>query len=228
MGRIRDTVSAAVVAVVLATAVCGPAVAQGATIYETQFLDPARAASDWGFPKGATDVTDKGFAAALTPGALTVTIDGAANAWLSPEIGDLPADQAIEARIASSTGDESALFGVACRAALHSVGYVFLIGTDGYYTIGRFDGRGNGNAIVNAKGTKRSDAVDPIGPNTVRGECVGRRRVTLTLFVNGEQVVSTVDKKPPKKLGTRAFAVTEVAKGKRTATELTGFAVHAL
>ncbi len=113
MGRIRDTVSAAVVAVVLATAVCGPAVAQGATIYETRFLDPARAASDWGFPKGATDVTEKGFAAALTPGALTVTIDGAANAWLSPEIGDLPADQAIEARIASSTGDESALFGVA-------------------------------------------------------------------------------------------------------------------
>lgn len=228
MGRITRTVSAAVVALVLGTALCGPAVAQGETIYETQFLDPARAASDWGFPKGATDVTDEGFAAALTPGALTVAIDGAPNAWLSPEIGDVPADQAIEARIASSTGDESALFGVACRAELHLVGYVFLVGADGYYTIGRFDGRGHGKAIVNAKGTKRSDAVDPLGLNTVRGECVGKKRVTLTLFVNGEKVVSTVDKKPPKKLGPRAFVVTEVAKGKKTATEYTGFAVHAL
>ena len=227
MGRIVRTLSAAGITFVLALAVCGPAVAQGETIYETQFLDATRAASEWGFPKGTTEVTSKGFTETLTPGALTVTLDGAPNAWLNPDIGALPADQAIEARIGSSTGDKSALFGVACRAALHSAGYVFLVGTDGYYTIGRFDG-GHGKAIVNAKGTKRTRAVDPTGFNVVRGECVGKKRVTLTLLVNGERVASVVDKAPPKKLGGRAFAVTEVAKGKQTATTYTGFAAHTL
>ena len=227
MRQITRVASVIGVALVLATAVGGPASAQEETVYLTQFLDPARDASDWDFPKGATEVTAKGFTAAITPGALTVAVDGAANAWLSPDISDLPTDQAVEARVSSSTGDQSALFGVACRAALHSVGYVFLVGTDGYYTIGRFDG-GHGKAIVNAKGTKRTDAVDPLDSNLVRGECVGKKQVTLTLFVNGEKVASTVDKAPPKKVGDEAFVVTEVAKGKQTTTEYSGFAVHAL
>jgi hypothetical protein len=228
MGRITRTVAAVGVVLVVTTGVCGPALAQGETIYETQFPDPAQAAAEWsGFPKGATEVTAKGYTAAFTPGALTVTLDGAINAWFSPDLGKLPADQAVEARIGSSTGDDSALFGVACRAELHSVGYVFLVGTDGYYTIGRFDG-GKGKAIVNAKGTKRTRTVDPTGFNIVRGECVGKKQVTLTLFVNGERVASVVDKSPPKKVGARTFAVTEVAKGQQTATEYTGFAVHAL
>ncbi|HEU5300701.1 MAG TPA: hypothetical protein VFW06_00530 [Acidimicrobiia bacterium] len=228
MGRITRTVSTVGVLFALGAALCGPAAAQGETIYETQFRDPARAASEWEFPDDVTDVTEDGFTAALTPGALTVALDGAPNAWLSPEIRDLPADQAIEARIASSTGDESALFGVACRAALNSVGYVFLAGIDGYYTIGRLDGRGNAKAIVNASGSKRSDAIDPLGPNVVRGECVGKKRVTLTLFVNGEKVASTVDRSPPEKIGRRAYVVTEVANGEKTTTEFTGFAAHAL
>ncbi len=227
MGRISRTVAAVGVALVFGTAVCGPALAQGETIYESQFPDPAQAATEWGFPSGATEVTDTGYTAAFTPSALTLTLDGAPNAWLSPDLGKLPADQAVEARIGSSTGDDSALFGVACRAKVNSVGYVFLVGTDGDYTIGRYDG-GKGKAIVNAKGTKRTRTVDPAGFNIVRGECVGKKQVTLTLFVNGERVASVVDKSPPKQVGARTFAVTEVAKGKQTATEFTGFAVHAL
>jgi len=227
MGRITRSASMVVAVLVIGAVVCGPAGAQGETIYETQFIDPAQVASDWGFPDGETEVTEDGYTAAFTPGALTVTLDGAPNAWLNPDNLDLPADQAVEARISSSTGDDSALFGVACRAALHSVGYVFLVGTDGYYTIGRFDG-GKGKAIVNAKGTKRTDAVDPLGFNIVRGECVGKKKVTLTLSVNGEKVASIVDKSPPKKVGRKAFVVTEVAEGEQTATEYTGFAAHAL
>lgn len=228
-------VSVMAMAFVLGAAVGGPAGAQGETIYETQFLNPAQISSEWGFPKDATEVTDNGFSAAITPGALTLSLDGAPNAWLSPDFGvgdipSLPADQAIEARIASSTGDSSALFGVACRAKLgaNSVGYVFLIGTDGYFTIGRYDGRGHAKAIVNAKGTKRTDAVDPLDFNIVRGECTGKKKVTLTLLVNGEKVASTVDKAPLKKLGDQAYVVTEVAKGKKTTTEYTGFAAHGL
>jgi len=227
MGRNTRSVSMVVAVLVFGAAVSGPAAAQGETIYETEFLDPAQAASEWGFPVDETEVTEDGYTAAFTPGALTVTLDSAPNAWFYPDDIDLPADQAVEARIASSTGDDSALFGVACRADLPSVGYVFLVGTDGYYTIGRYD-RGKGKAIVNAKGTKRTDAVDPDGFNIVRGECVGKKRVTLTLSVNGEKVASIVDKKPPKKTGEQAVVVTEVAEGETTTTEFTGFAAHAL
>ena len=227
--------SSAAAAFVLAASLCGAASAQAETIYETQFLDPAQAATEWGFPSGETTVTEDGYTAAFTSGALTVTLDGAPNAWLNPEFGRvgipaLPANQAVEARIASSTGDESALFGVACRAKLdpNSVGYSFLIGTDGYYTIGRYDGHGNAKAIVNANGSKRTDAVDPFDFNIVRGECSGKKKVKLTLFVNGEKVASTVDKSPPKKFGHDAFVVTEVADGGTVTTEYTGFAAHAL
>jgi hypothetical protein len=235
MGRTIRAVSAIAIVFVLAAAVAGPAGAQEETVYETQFLDTAQTATDWSFPAGTTEVTEDGFSAATTPGALTLSLDGASNAFLGPEFGsggiDGPAaDQAIEARVGSSTGDKSALFGVACRAKFgkNAVGYSFLIGTDGYYTIGRFDGRGNAKAIVNAKGTKRTDAVDPTGFNIVRGECVGKKKVTLTLLVNGEKVASIVDKAPPKKFGDNAYVVTEVAKGKKTTTEFTGFAAHSL
>jgi hypothetical protein len=223
------------ITVVVGSALGGSVSAQEETIYETQFLDTAQTAADWSLPAGTTEVTEDGFSATTTPGALTLSLDGASNAFLGPDFGSggiesLAADQAIEARVASSTGDKSALFGVACRAKFgkNAVGYSFLIGTDGYYTIGRFDGRGNGKAIVNAKGTKHTDAVDPTGFNIVRGECAGKKKVTLTLLVNGEKVASIVDKAPPKKLGVQAYVVTEVAKGKRTTTEFSGFAAHSL
>ena len=202
--------------------------AQGDAVYETAFGDPAQAASEWGFPDGETTVKEDGFGATITPGELAVTVDGAANAWLNPDISDLPTDQAIEAQIASSTGDPSALFGVACRAKLHAAGYVFLVGTDGYFTIGRFDGRGNAKAIVNAKGRGTTGAVSTTGSNTVRGECVGKKKVTLTLIVNGEKVASAVDPSPPKKLGQRAFVVTEVEPGERTTTNVAAFAAYTL
>jgi hypothetical protein len=81
-------------------------------------------------------------------------------------------------------------------------------------------------AIVNAKGTKRTDAFDPSSTNEVRGECVGTRKVKLTLYVNDEKVASTVDKKPPKSLGDEAFIVIEVARGGSVGVDFTGFAVR--
>jgi hypothetical protein len=227
MGRSARWTLVVTAALVMVSAVGGPVAAQGEAIYLTKFLDPAEDASEWGFPDGETEVTEDGYTAAFTEGALTVTLDDAPNVWLYPDDLELPADQAVEARIASSTGDDSALFGVACRADLPSAGYVFLVGIDGYYTIGRYDG-GTAKAIVNAKGTKRTDAVDPEGLNIVRGECVGKKKVTLTLSVNDEEVASFVDKKPPKRVGSNATVVTEVADGETTTTEFTGFAVNGL
>jgi len=200
--------------------------AQGATEYETDFADPAQAASEWGFPDGETSMTEDGFSAEITPGDLAVSLDGAPNAWLSPDVSGLPTQLAVEAEVTSNTGDASALFGVACRAKLHSAGYAFLVGTDGYYTIGRFD-HGKAKALVNAKGTATTAAVNASAPNTVRGECTGKKKVSLALFVNGEKVATAVDPSPPK-LGQRAFVVTEVERGKQTTTDFASFAVTAL
>jgi len=235
MTRLTRGASAAGVAVVLATALCGPADAKSDTVYETRFRDPEQVASDWGFPDGETKVTEDGYTAAFSRGALTINLNATTNAWLSPDFGvgdiaELPDDQAIEARVASNTGDRSATFGVACRAKLRqdSVGYVFLVGTDGYFTIGRYDGRGNAKAIVNAKGTGRTGAVDEVGTNIVRGECVGESTVKLALIVNGKKVATAVDKAPPKNLGDQAYVVTEVEEGARSETEFTRFAAHSL
>ena len=218
------------VLVTLLAIVCAVSVPAGAlggeTIYLTKFLDPEQDAADWGFPSGETEVTEDGYTAAFTSGALTVTLDDTTNVWFYPDDLDLPADQAVEARIASSSGDESALFGVGCRADLPDVGYVFLVGTDGYYAIGRYDD-GEGKNIVNTKGTKRTDAVDPDGDNIVRGECTGKKKVTLTLYVNDEKVASTVDKKPPK-TGSNAVVNTRVSEGGSTTTEFTGFSAQSL
>ncbi len=202
--------------------------AQGEAVYETNFADPAQAASEWGFPDGETSVSEDGYTAAITQGEFALALDGAANARLGPDISGLPADQAIEATITSSTGHESAVFGVACRTKINAAGYVFLVGWDGYFTIGRFDDRGNGKALVNAKGNATTAAVNVTNPNVVRGECVGTKKVTLTLFVNGETVAKATDPSPPKKLGKRAWVVTEVEPGKKTTTNFSSFAVSAL
>jgi hypothetical protein len=225
----------AVAAVVVACSAvfAAPAAAQEETLYLTKFADPAETAVDWGFPSDSTEVSEDGFTASIEPGALVLTLDGARNAWLGPDFGShgidgLPADQAIEAREDSVRGDDSALFGVRCRTSAtgKTNGYGFVIATDGYYAIARYK-NGKATVLVNKRGTKHTDAVEPLGPNTVRGACVGKKKTTLTLSVNGEKVASVVDASPPR-IGDQADVYVEVADGAQATTEFTGFAAHSL
>jgi hypothetical protein len=201
----------------------------GATIYTTDFSDPAATSAEWGFPDAATTVTGDGYGLATTAGALTISLDGAPNLSVSPAAGSLPDDQVVEATIAKATGHSSVLAGVVCRGSLDDdLGYAFLVATDGFYTIGAYAGPG-AKRLVNAKGTKRTDAVDPAGPNTVRGECrsVGKKKIRLTLFVNDRKVASAVDRTSPSKIGPDAYLLTEVAKGKPATATFSSFAISA-
>ena len=201
----------------------------GATIYTTDFSDPAATSAEWGFQDGATTETGKGYTLATTPGAFTISLDGPPNFSVSPEAGSLPDDQVVEATIAKATGDSSVLAGVICRGSLDDdLGYAFLVATDGYYTIGAYAGPGS-RRLVNAKGTKRTDAIDPAGPNTVRGACtsVGKKRVRLTLFVNDQKVASVVDRTSPSKTGPDAYVLTEVAQGKPASVTYSSFSISA-
>ena len=201
----------------------------GATIYTTDFSDPAATSAEWGFKNGATTETGKGYSLATTPGAFTISLDGPPNFSVSPEAGSLPDDQVVEATIAKATGDSSVLAGVICRGSLDDdLGYAFLVATDGYYTIGAYAGPGS-KRLVNAKGTKRTDAIDPAGPNTIRGACtsVGKKRVRLTLFVNDQKVASVVDRTSPSKTGPDAYVLTEVAQGKPASVTYSSFSISA-
>lgn len=199
-----------------------------ATIYTTDFSNPATTSTEWGL-QGATTESGDGYNIAITPGAFTVSLDGAANLWLSPSAGSLPDDQVVEATIAKATGDSSVGAGVICRGSLDGdLGYAFLIQTNGNYTIGSFAGRGS-KRLVNVKGTKRTDAVDPAGPNTVRGECtsIGKKKVRLTLFVNDKKVASVVDRTSPSKIGPDAYLLIEVTKDQPAAAAFSSFAISA-
>ena len=227
MRRTLGTVPTAGLALAMVIALCAPAGAQDEPIYETRFGDPEQSALEWELPEGVTSVTDDGYTTAFTPGALTVSLETAPNAWHNPYIADLPRDQAVEALIASSTGDASALFGVGCRADLPNVGYVLLVGTDGFYTIGRYaGGKGRRSSPRRSRNTPTSSTRS--ASTSVRGECVGKKKVKLTLFVNDEKIVSVVDKSPPKKFGTLALIVNEVTEGEQATTEYAGFSVDAL
>jgi len=206
------------------------ALAQSDEIYSTDFEDPAEIAPEWGFQGSETNETGDGYSLDMTPGALVVSISGLSNFWIGPEadvVGELPDDQIVEATIAEIDGDDSTTAGVVCRGSLDDdLGYLFLIGIDGYFTIGDISGKAT--ALVNKKGTKRSDAIDPSGPNTVRGECVdaGRNGVRLTLFVNDEKVASVVDRSAAE-VGPDAYVVTEVDRNRGAEVSFSSFSVAA-
>ena len=132
----------------------------GDEVYSTDFTNPAVTAPDWDFKNGSTTEYGDGYALNMEPGAFTVALDGAANLWLSPETGELPDDQIVETTIVATGGDSSLLAGVVCRGSLDDdLGYQFLVGLDGYYTIATITGHGP-RRLANPKGTKRTDAID--------------------------------------------------------------------
>ncbi len=201
----------------------------GDKVYSTDFANPAVTAPDWDFKNGSTTEYGDGYALNMEPGAFTVALDGAANLWLSPETGELPDDQIVETTIVATGGDSSLLAGVVCRGSLDDdLGYQFLVGLDGYYTIGTITGAGP-RRLANPKGTKRTDAIDRKGSNTIRGECisVGKKKVRATLFVNDEKVATVVDRTSPSKIGPDAYLLTEVDKGASGLVTYTEFSVTA-
>lgn len=200
-----------------------------AAIYSTDFSDPVAAAAEWEFPNGATHETGDGYTLDLAADTLTVSLDGIKNLWVGPTVGAIPANQIVEATVANASGDSSLLTGVICRGSLDDdLGYAFLIAADGYYTIGSYAGPGV-RRLVNAKGTKRSDAIDSAGRNTVRGVCrsVGKKKVRLTMFVNDEKVASAVDRTTASKTGPDAYVLTEVDEGRAATAVYSSFIVAA-
>lgn len=231
MGRsskfVRRLTQCALAVAILATAAAPAAAALGDEIYSTDFSDPDEASQEWGFADGATSERGTGYSLELTPGALEVHLTKVPNFWVTPDAGSLPDDQVVETTIEEATGDDSTTAGVACRGSLDDdLGYLFLIGTDGYYTIG--DISGTAHALVNKNGKKRSDAIDPSGPNTVRGECVdaGKRGVRLTMYVNDEKVASVVDP-DASPVGTSAYVVVEVDRSRPANVSFSSFSVAA-
>jgi hypothetical protein len=221
-----------IIAAGLVVSAAPTALAQSDVIYTTDFANPTEVAPEWGFQRSETSETGNGYALDMVPGALVVSVSRLSNFWISPNrevVGELPDDQTVETTIAEADGDDSLTAGVVCRGSLDDdLGYIFLIGTDGFFTIG--DASSNAR-LVNKKGTKRSDAIDPNGPNTVRGECttvdeIGAPEVRLTLYVNDEKVASVIDRSAAE-VGPEAWIITDVDRGRRAEVSFSSFTVAA-
>lgn len=112
--------------------------------------------------------------------------------WSNPGLTDLPADVRVEVDATKTAGPDANDIGVICRSSQTDSGYNFyylVIGSDGYASISKIE---NNDQTVLAE--QASEAIPAIktgnATNHIRADCVGS---TLTLYVNGEQVLTTTD-----------------------------------
>jgi len=107
--------------------------------------------------------------------------------WAHP--GQSFSDVSVEVDAVKSSGPENNGFGVVCRFVDNDNFYYFMVSSDGYQVIGKYQ---NGeNQYLSAEQMQSTDAINPgTAINHVRGDCQGS---TLTLYANGQQLSSVSD-----------------------------------
>lgn len=107
--------------------------------------------------------------------------------WAHP--GEDFSDVSVEVDAVKTGGPDNNDFGIVCRFVDDDNFYFFLIASDGYEVIGKYE---NGDTVfLSSEKMQFSDAVKQgAESNHLRADCNGS---TLTLFVNGTQVSSTTD-----------------------------------
>lgn len=110
--------------------------------------------------------------------------------WTNP--GRMFDDVIINVETEHVSGPQDNAYGVICRYQSSENFYVFLISSDGYYAIGKYQ---SGNAQVEYLSGEgqyvASEAINQgMARNTIRASCVGNE---LTLTVNGELLESVTD-----------------------------------
>ena len=110
------------------------------------------------------------------------------DAWANPGQ-SFDGDVIVEVDATKNSGTDDNDFGVICHYQDVNNFYYFHITSDGYAIIGKVtDGDQSGLSSENYETTDAVHQGDLT--NHIRGECVGN---TLTLIVNGEQVLTTTD-----------------------------------
>jgi hypothetical protein len=115
--------------------------------------------------------------------------------WANPGLTTLPADVRVEVDASKASGPDVNDFGVICRYT--EVGdqsnpsynfYYFMISSDGYAAIGKV--KDSQQDFITDLFSEPVPAIKLGETNRIRGDCVGN---TLTMYVNGEQILSIED-----------------------------------
>ncbi len=107
--------------------------------------------------------------------------------WAHP--GVTFSDVSIEVDATKASGTDNNGFGVVCRFVDDNNFYFFMVSSDGYQVIGKYEG-GKAKYLSSDKMQAASGINAGNVTNHVRGDCVGS---TLTLYVNGKQLSSVTD-----------------------------------
>ncbi len=107
--------------------------------------------------------------------------------WAHP--GQSFSDVSVEVDATKTSGPDNNGFGVICRFKDNDNFYYFMVSSDGYQVIGKYqDGQ---NQYLSAEKMQPTDAITAgSATNHVRGDCQGS---TLTLYANGQQLSSVTD-----------------------------------
>ncbi|HEX7976864.1 MAG TPA: hypothetical protein VF498_20825 [Anaerolineales bacterium] len=107
--------------------------------------------------------------------------------WANPGLNFT--DVRIEVDAVKSSGPDNNSLGVICRANDKNNFYFFIISSDGYYGIGKFNGQDQ--ALLGSKAMLPSEKIlKGEASNHLRADCVGSQ---LTLYVNGEKIGEAQD-----------------------------------
>lgn len=107
--------------------------------------------------------------------------------WAHP--GQAFSDVSVEVDATKSSGPENNGFGVICRFVDNDNFYYFMVSSDGFQVIGKYEG--GENKYLTAEQMQPTAAINAgSSGNHLRGDCVGS---TLTLYANGQQISSITD-----------------------------------
>ncbi|MBA4380323.1 MAG: hypothetical protein C0393_06565 [Anaerolinea sp.] len=110
------------------------------------------------------------------------------DAWANPSR-SFPGDVRIEVDATKIGGPDDNDFGVICRYQDIDNFYYFLISSDGYAAIGKYEG--GSQQLISSDNMQKVDGINPgAATNHIRADCIGSE---LKLYVNGNLVATATD-----------------------------------
>jgi len=148
-------------------------------LFQDNFSDPDSGWKRVSTPQGTTDYEDGVYRILVNEPGLDI--------WSMP--GRSFGDVRIEVDALKVGGERDNRFGLICRAISEDSFYTFIVSSDGYYGVGKIQGQEYSligmDSLQPSKSILKGSAL-----NHIRADCIGN---TLTLYVNGSQLISVQD-----------------------------------
>lgn len=108
--------------------------------------------------------------------------------WANPSK-SFPGDVRVEVDATKAGGPDDNDFGLICRYQDIDNFYFFMISSDGYAAIGKYEG--GSQQLISSDNMQKVDGITPgAATNHIRADCIGSE---LKLYVNGKLVVTATD-----------------------------------